>query len=371
MIQDILPRYQIIADGSTTAFTVPFDIIDQQYLNVYLGSTKQTTGYSVSGKTIIFSTAPEANTRVTIVRVIPVSWENDNYGVISKDSISEICSFLVAKMQTLEEGISRAIKSNIYDDSAGEDTEEFLSLLQQALDTLAQAQVVATQVIASGNTAITNINTAKNSAISDFNSNATTKTSDYNTNAATKEGELTVLKNAAEASATAAAGSATTASGYKDLAKDWANKTNGTVADNEYSAKYYAQQASTNLSSKQDKLTSNNAGTGISITETGGVVKINNTQNSATWGNVTGTLSNQTDLQTALDGKQATLTFDNTPTSGSNNPVTSGGVYTALQNIEVVPAVSAQTIGKFLTNDGTDMSWGAETEVIFRNWSSQ
>ena len=36
------------------------------------------------------------------------------------------------------------------------------------------------------------------------------------------------------------------------------------------------------------------------------------------------------DLNTALDGKQDTLIFDDSPTSGSGNPVTSGGVYTAL-----------------------------------------
>lgn len=36
------------------------------------------------------------------------------------------------------------------------------------------------------------------------------------------------------------------------------------------------------------------------------------------------------DINTALAGKQDTLTFDSAPTSGSDNPVTSGGVYTAL-----------------------------------------
>ena len=50
----------------------------------------------------------------------------------------------------------------------------------------------------------------------------------------------------------------------------------------------------------------------------------------AAWGSITGTLSDQTDLNTALSGKQNTLTFDSTPTSGSTNPVTSGGVSTAL-----------------------------------------
>lgn len=36
--------------------------------------------------------------------------------------------------------------------------------------------------------------------------------------------------------------------------------------------------------------------------------------------------------KTAWNGKQDALTFDNTPTDGSNNPVKSGGVYTALNN---------------------------------------
>jgi hypothetical protein len=35
-------------------------------------------------------------------------------------------------------------------------------------------------------------------------------------------------------------------------------------------------------------------------------------------------------IQQQLDGKQATLSFDSSPTSSSSNPVTSGGVYTAL-----------------------------------------
>lgn len=37
-------------------------------------------------------------------------------------------------------------------------------------------------------------------------------------------------------------------------------------------------------------------------------------------------MSSQTDLQSALDSKQATLTFDNTPTVNSNNPVQSKGI---------------------------------------------
>lgn len=42
--------------------------------------------------------------------------------------------------------------------------------------------------------------------------------------------------------------------------------------------------------------------------------------------------ANADDVQTALEGKQNALTFDTTPTAGSTNPVTSGGVKEAIDN---------------------------------------
>lgn len=47
-------------------------------------------------------------------------------------------------------------------------------------------------------------------------------------------------------------------------------------------------------------------------------------------------LPTNADLTTALNGKQATLTWDTVPTQGSNNPVTSGGLYVVLGDIESV-----------------------------------
>ena len=48
-----------------------------------------------------------------------------------------------------------------------------------------------------------------------------------------------------------------------------------------------------------------------------------------------GAASGVSALQTAVSGKQDRLTFDTTPISGSSNPVTSGGIYDALQNASV------------------------------------
>ena len=43
-----------------------------------------------------------------------------------------------------------------------------------------------------------------------------------------------------------------------------------------------------------------------------------------------GNLVNTSEMNSALAGKQNTLTFDTTPTTGSTNPVTSGGIATAI-----------------------------------------
>lgn len=60
----------------------------------------------------------------------------------------------------------------------------------------------------------------------------------------------------------------------------------------------------THLNAKQNNLTSENAGEGINITkDDNDVLKISNTRTTIPWGNLTGTLSNQTDLQDALDTK--------------------------------------------------------------------
>ncbi len=57
--------------------------------------------------------------------------------------------------------------------------------------------------------------------------------------------------------------------------------------------------------------------------------------NGSTWEelNPATTIAQVSGLQTALDSKQATLSFDATPTLLSTNPVTSGGVYDAIDNV--------------------------------------
>lgn len=46
----------------------------------------------------------------------------------------------------------------------------------------------------------------------------------------------------------------------------------------------------------------------------------------------------ESEVNTLLSGKQATLTFDTTPTANSTNPVTSGGIYNVIGDIETLLA---------------------------------
>lgn len=72
------------------------------------------------------------------------------------------------------------------------------------------------------------------------------------------------------------------------------------------------------------------------------------------WGGITGTLSNQLDLQAALDAKQATLVSGtNLKTVNNNSLLGSGNI-----SIDSLPSQTGNN-GKFLTTNGSTASWAA------------
>ena len=97
--------------------------------------------------------------------------------------------------------------------------------------------------------------------------------------------------------------------------------------DDEITARENADSAlSDRIDEKQDKLTSENAGEGISIEEVGGKVIISNTQTSAEWGNITGDIQDQQDLQEEFATKQDTLIPGDNITIVDNVISASGGI---------------------------------------------
>ncbi len=69
----------------------------------------------------------------------------------------------------------------------------------------------------------------------------------------------------------------------------------------------------------------------------------------------------QTQLASGLASKQDVLTYDTVPTAGSTNPVTSGGIKSAIDAKDSLPAQTGHT-GKYLTTDGATASW-ADTGI--------
>lgn len=99
------------------------------------------------------------------------------------------------------------------------------------------------------------------------------------------------------------------------------------LIEEEATARENADSAlSDRIDEKQDKLTSENAGVGISIEEVGGKVIISNTQTSAEWGNITGDIQDQQDLQAEFATKQDTLIAGDNITIIDNVISSSGGI---------------------------------------------
>ena len=99
------------------------------------------------------------------------------------------------------------------------------------------------------------------------------------------------------------------------------------LIDEEKTARENADNALSNrIDGKQDKLTSENAGVGISIEDVDGKVIISNTQTSAEWGNITGDIQDQLDLQAEFDTKQDVLIAGDNITIVDNVISSRGGI---------------------------------------------
>lgn len=73
------------------------------------------------------------------------------------------------------------------------------------------------------------------------------------------------------------------------------------------------------------------------------------------WGDINGDITRQVDLMALLNGKEDSLTFDTTPMASSLNPVTSGGIKTALD--AKMPNPSGGVTGDVLVKTATGVDW--------------
>ena len=80
----------------------------------------------------------------------------------------------------------------------------------------------------------------------------------------------------------------------------------------------------------------------IKVAQAPGWVRVNSTDISALWGNIGGTLSNQTDLQNALNAKQNTITGAATSITGNNLTINRAVISDGLGKVAVSPVSSTE-----------------------------
>ena len=127
------------------------------------------------------------------------------------------------------------------------DAAHYLQELQQAQLDADKANAAAQSAVTAAQNALQTAQQAVDSASASAETVAgsVSEAQSAATAAETSAGSADTFAQAASSSQQAAAGSATAASASADLAQAWAVKTDGAVADGEYSAKYHAQQAAT------------------------------------------------------------------------------------------------------------------------------
>ena len=112
------PRIQYIADGSRYEFVYPFAVFTESSLEIYLNSTKQTTGFIVNGigqsdgGSVLFSTPPAQGVVVTLRRRLVVERTSDfqESGQFRAKIINDELDYLTAAIQQVEAETERSIR---------------------------------------------------------------------------------------------------------------------------------------------------------------------------------------------------------------------------------------------------------------------
>jgi len=331
-------------DGVETAVTTAFEVDTSKTFLTYPTTDSQ------------LDPLPSTH-KFTIVRNTPLTQDNNliQQATLDKESMEASLDKLTRITQELAEQSSRAIKTKV-SGSAAQSAEDYLDAIQQASSTATDAASAASASAAAAAGSASTASTKAGQAADSQTAAANYATTAYNcaTNAEQYKDAAAEYATAAEGSKddaleaqTAAEAAQAAAEGYKDDAADAATAAGSSEAtalqyknsaeaaseaataakEAAVEAKGDAQTAATSaqaaaaqlsahntsdtahadirllIAGKQDTLT---AGDNIQITNnvisaTGG----GGGGGSANWGSIGGTLSNQTDLKNALDGKQA------------------------------------------------------------------
>ena len=117
-IYAVTPRVQYVANGSTTDFPYEFAIFDETNMKVYVDGVLLDSGYSVTGVgeddggSVVFVSAPEADSIVTLVRNVPIERVTDfqEGGAFRPKNINDDLDRQTAFAQQLQEELGRTLR---------------------------------------------------------------------------------------------------------------------------------------------------------------------------------------------------------------------------------------------------------------------
>ncbi|MBI2235779.1 MAG: discoidin domain-containing protein [Magnetospirillum sp.] len=124
-VGNTLPRVQYVADGVLSAFSYSFPIFTADDIEVYVGTSRQTSNYSVSGAgvssggTVLFAVPPAMGALVTLRRSLAIQRTTDLQadGIIRAKTLNDELDYQTAALQQVAEDSGRAVKRAITSDS--------------------------------------------------------------------------------------------------------------------------------------------------------------------------------------------------------------------------------------------------------------
>lgn len=116
-IKNIRPRIQYIANGQTNTYEFTFAIFNVNNIRVFLDENELTDGYEVvlpeegTGGTVVFESAPENNSTITILRDLEIERLSDfqEGGALRANALNAELDYQIACTQQIAEDLNRSL----------------------------------------------------------------------------------------------------------------------------------------------------------------------------------------------------------------------------------------------------------------------
>ena len=152
-------RVRHVSDGTTDTFSCTIELIDESYLQVYFGETLQPTGwtYDESFQQVVFDEIPAEGTIITFLRYFPTIYTKSitEKGIINPEVLDNQMVEMVARIQTVEEKLSRTPTYPIDTEKSGEEVYDDFKRIEsvatsaatKVLDTLEEIEDVRNEAV--------------------------------------------------------------------------------------------------------------------------------------------------------------------------------------------------------------------------------